>query len=153
MDTTDVDPDADNTQVRFTSHHFHPVLGAGRRTLWFGTPPLLLTCPFGHHQLFEAVYASAVVHHFGFTAVTDIPEKWVDVFYSGGLIQAAYADRKSRHDQAGKVNSDGQQATQQRCFDLERHYRKHNNFNKHDTIDSHDAFMGGIGLRQWDWRK
>lgn len=135
MDTTDVDPDADRTEVRFTSHQFKslkPVAGPSGSAL---RVPSDLSC-WPPTALFEAVYASAVVHHFGFTAVTDIPEKWVDVFYPGGLVQAAYADRKSRHDQADKGNSDGQQATQQRRY--ERRYRKRN---KHNAVDSHDAFM------------
>jgi hypothetical protein len=76
----------------------------------------------------EAVYASAVVHHFGFTPVTDIPEKRVDVFYPGGLIQAAHADRKFQH-------SNGQQVTRQRCY--ERRHRKRSK----DDVDPYDVLM------------
>ena len=38
--------------------------------------------------LFDAVYASAVLHHFG-SAVTDITETWEDVFYPAGFTKAA----------------------------------------------------------------
>jgi len=83
--------------------------------------------------LFEAVYASAVVYHFGF-AVTDIPEKWGDVFYPGGPTQPAHTSDKRQRDQAdaNKENSNGQQAARQR-----RYGRR----SIHDTTDPHDVFM------------
>lgn len=133
MDTTDVDPDADSTQVRFTSHQFQSLeLVAAPSGSALRIPSDLSYWP--PTALFEAVYASAVVHHFG---VTDNPEKWVDVFYPGGLIQAAHADHKSQHSQVNinnnKDNSNGQVP---RCY--ERHHRWRG---KHDAVDPYDVLI------------
>jgi hypothetical protein len=76
MDTTDVDSNAHSAQERFISHLFERSLervfssGSAVRvpsnmSIW---PPV---------ALFDAVYASAVLYHFGFS-VTDILEKWGD---------------------------------------------------------------------------
>ena len=131
MDTTDVDPNADRAQVRFTSHLFDQSLesiagpsGSAARlpsdmSIW--PPP----------ALFDAVYASAVVHHFG-VALTEILEKWGDVFYptSGGPTEAAHADYKCRRDQADvdKENRSLQKAARR----YERRGRR---------IDPHDVVM------------
>src|SRR6266481_6433864 len=95
MDTTDVDPNADRAQERFTSHFFIPdevFLPSGsavhvpsNMSIW---PPTVL---------FDAVYASAVLHHFGF-APMHIYEKWMGVFYPGGPTKAVDTDDKRRHD-------------------------------------------------------
>jgi hypothetical protein len=75
MDTSDVDPNSEKTQERYTKHLFNeaaerPTGPSGsvvrvpsNKSIW---PPALL---------FDAVYASAVVHNFG-TVATDIVEKW-----------------------------------------------------------------------------
>jgi hypothetical protein len=131
MDTTDVDPNADRAQARFTSHHFDQSLelfagpsGPAARLpsdMSIGPPP----------ALFDAVYASAVVHHFG-GALTEILENWGDVFYytSGGPTKAAHADYRCRHDQAD-VNKESH--SPQKAIRLsERRERR---------IDPHDMVM------------
>jgi hypothetical protein len=93
MDTTDVDANADRAQERFTSHIFNqssePLAGPSGSAVRV-LSDMSIWPPAG---LFDAVYASAVVHHFG-VAVADILEKWGDVFYPGGPTKAAHADYK-----------------------------------------------------------
>jgi len=83
--------------------------------------------------LFDAVYASAVVHHFGF-AVADISEKWGDVFYPGGPTNAADMHRRDQRDQADadKENSIRQITTRQQRY--ERRYARRG-------IDPYDLVM------------
>ena len=50
-------------------------------------------------MLFDAVYASTVVHHFGSVA-KDIVKKWGDVHYPGWPMKAAHRDDKHRCEQA-----------------------------------------------------
>jgi hypothetical protein len=58
--------------------------------------------------LFDAVYVSTVVHHFGFSRAK-ILEKWGDVFYPGVSTKVAHIDDKRRGNQADadKQNSNG----------------------------------------------
>ena len=85
--------------------------------------------------LFDAIYGSAVVHHFGF-ALTKILEKWGDMFYPGvGVpMKLAHIDDRCRHDQADadKENFNGQKAARQ------RRYEKRDIL---DAIDPHDMVM------------
>jgi hypothetical protein len=61
--------------------------------------------------IFDAVYASAVVRHFG-SPVTDALKKWGDVFYPGVPTKAAHTDAKRQRDQAdaNKEDSNEQKA-------------------------------------------
>ena len=118
MDTSDVDPNADKTQERYTSHLFNkaaerPAGPSGtvvrvpsNKSIW---PPALL---------FDAVYASAVVHNFGFVA-TDIVEKWWDAF-PGGPTKAMPTNDKDRHDQTyaddSEENTNRQKPARQRRY-------------------------------------
>jgi len=78
--------------------------------------------------LFDAVYASAVLHHFGFT-VTDISEKWGEVFYPGGPTKVYDRRRRDQAD-ADKENSSRQIAARQQRY--ERRDGRHGN---RDAID------------------
>jgi hypothetical protein len=131
MDTTDVDPNADRAQERLTSHlfdqAFEPATGPSGSvvrvpsdmSLW---PPAVL---------FDAVYASAVMYHFG-PALTEILEKWGDVFCPSVPTKTAHIDDERGLDQADadKENSSPKKAARQRRY------------NRRDRrIDPHDAVM------------
>jgi len=89
MDTSDVDPNADGSQERFTSHVFNQSLeGLFRSGAALRVPSDMSNWPPA--ALFDADYAGAVMHHFGI-AVADILEKWKEVFYPGGPITAVHA--------------------------------------------------------------
>ena len=133
MDTTDIDSNADKAQERFTSHLFDrslervlPSSGSAVRVPFDMSdwPPA---------ELFDAVYASAVLHHFGFQ-VTHISEKW-DVFYPGVLLKAC--DRR-RHDQADadKENS------KRRTADRRQRYGRHDGRRRNrDAIDPYELVL------------
>jgi hypothetical protein len=137
MDTTDVVSDADGAHERSTSHFFaqssHLVAGLSGsavrvpsdRSIW---PPSIL---------FDAVYASAVVRHFG-SPITDALKKWGDVFYPGGPMKVAHTDAKRRGDQADvdKENSSEQNAAQR-----QHHEKRNGRLGKHNAIDYYDLSM------------
>jgi len=68
--------------------------------------------------LFDAVYASAVLHRFGFAAA-DISEKWGDMFYPGGPTNAADRRRRDQRDQADadKENSSRKISARQQRYE------------------------------------
>ena len=116
MDTTDVDPNANRAQERFTSHLFvqplevFPGLSSSALRVTSDTsiwPPTML---------FDAVYAGAVVYHFGLK-VPDFLKKWGDVFYPAGPTNEAHANDKHRRDQADAAEEkySQQKADRQRC--------------------------------------
>ena len=119
MSTADVVSNEDSAQTRYTSHLFDPSLerfaepssGSAVRL-----PSDLSLWPPG--ALFDAVYASAVLEKFG-VKVEDILEKWEDLFYPGGAVNAAHADDKHRRDRAnaGKENNNMQEGGQQGHYD------------------------------------
>jgi len=77
--------------------------------------------------LFGAVYASAVVRHFG-VGLTVILEKWGDVFHSR-------ADEKRRRGQAD-INKENSEATR-----LQRFGRRDGGRGRHDLFTPHDVAM------------
>ncbi len=95
MDTSDIDSHADRLQERFTSHLLDQRLErvAGPSGSVVRVPSDMDIWPPA--ALFDAVYASAVVHHFGF-ALMIILEKWGDVFCPGELTKAAHNDKRRR---------------------------------------------------------
>jgi hypothetical protein len=133
MDMTDVDSNADRAKERFTSHLLD-------RSLERGLPPLsAVRVPsdmsiWPPAALFDAVYASAVLHHFGF-AVTDISEKWGDVFYPGGPTKVYDRRRRDQAD-ADKENSSRQIAARQ-----QRYERRDGRRGNRDAIDPCDLVM------------
>ena len=99
MKTTDIDLTAQPEDQRFTAHLFSP----DKRPGLGGDPTLLLGSPLQMSDvsewppvtLFNAVYADAVLHHFGTWAPEDeVTETWKDTFYPGGVMTAASADYK-----------------------------------------------------------
>jgi len=86
--------------------------------------------------LFDAVYASAVLHHFGF-APMHIYEKWMGVFYPGGPTKAVDTDDKRRHDQANtdQANIKVQDEARQLRRDRRGKMRDiHDGFGPHDMV-------------------
>ncbi|KAI0246989.1 hypothetical protein BJV78DRAFT_1249580 [Lactifluus subvellereus] len=99
MDMTDVDLNADGAEERYTTHVFD-------RSQWpFAIPPgLPIQVPSNMSAwppatLFDAVYASAVIYHFG-VAMDDVLKMWGNVFQPGGPTTAAHTDDKHRRNQA-----------------------------------------------------
>jgi hypothetical protein len=86
--------------------------------------------------LFDAVYASAVLRHFG-VAMTDILENWRVVFCPDGPMKAAGVDNKRRRDQADadKETSNAQKAARQSRYDSERRYGRRGVQSDFDAFD------------------
>ncbi|KAF8063516.1 hypothetical protein FPV67DRAFT_1421234 [Lyophyllum atratum] len=104
MDTADVDPTAPAGENRCTAHLFEPGEPA-----FFG---VLSTTPFSSPLrisetpdwppaiLFDAVYASTVLHHFGTQMLKDVLfATWKDTFYPGGVKDQLHAERNSITDE------------------------------------------------------
>jgi hypothetical protein len=102
MDTTDVVPNADPAQETFTNHIFDRSLEgvAGRSGSALRVPSDMSTWP--PPALFDAVYASAVVRHFGI-AMKDVSKRWEGVF---GPMEAAHTNDKRRRDHADADKDD-----------------------------------------------
>ena len=129
MDTTDIDPIAPPQEERCTAHTFqlHPdpyVLGAS--TLHSGAPLSMSHTPdWPSATLFDAVYASAVLHNFGTQELKDAVSKvWKDSFDSGGIMTGVGADHK--------VITDASEWTLNQSQGRQEHYEAHNG---PDTFD------------------
>jgi hypothetical protein len=131
MDTTDVDSNADRAQESLTSHLFDQDLkrAAGPSGTAVRVPSDMSTWP--PTVFFDAVYASAVVHHFGF-GVTDILEKWGDMFYTP--MKTAHTNDKHRRDEEN--SSSGHKAARQRHYEGRDGRRS-----RHNAIHPHDVLM------------
>jgi hypothetical protein len=118
MDTTDVDLNTDRAQERLTTHLFDQSLGQFLGPLGSAVRMPSDMSSWPPTVLFEAIYASTVLNHFGF-APTHIKEKWGDVFYPGGPTKAAHTDDERRHDRgdANKELSERQKASRQRRYE------------------------------------
>jgi hypothetical protein len=104
MNTSHVDPTAPPAEQRCTAHLFRPdtpsFLGIrGRETLSSGSPLQISDNPkWPPGILFDAVYAGAVLHHFGTQTLKDeVVATWKDTFYPGGVMTAADAAKRSRN--------------------------------------------------------
>ena len=133
MDTTDIDSNADKAQERFTSHFFDrslervlPSSGSAVRV-----PSDMSDWPPA--ELFDAVYASTVLRHFGFQ-VTHFSEKWGNVFYPSGPMKAN--DRR-RHDQADADKENSRQAVDRQ----QRYERRDGRRRNRDAIDPYDLVL------------
>ncbi|KAF8954988.1 hypothetical protein BDZ97DRAFT_1861946 [Flammula alnicola] len=99
MNTDDVDPTAPPGEKRCTAHLFEPscptFLG-GLGAPPFGTPIRISDTPHWPPSiLFDAVYAGAVLHHFGTQTLKDeVTVTWMDTFDPGGVMDQAHADHK-----------------------------------------------------------
>jgi hypothetical protein len=136
MDTTDVDPNADGAQERFTSQVFVPssvLPGFSSATVRLSSD----TSIWPPTALFDAVYAGAVVYHFGIKD-PDFLKKWEGAFDPGGPVTAAQADDRRRSDQADadkKVNDKKKDDRQKRWE------RRDRNRDTHDAIHPIDVAM------------
>jgi hypothetical protein len=106
MDTSDVDSTAPPAEPRCTAHLFRPDTPSffrirGREILPSGSPLQISDDPkWPPGILFDAVYAGAVLHHFGTQTLKDeVAATWKDTFYPGGVITAADADYKVTTDE------------------------------------------------------
>jgi trans-aconitate methyltransferase len=141
MDTTDVDSNADIGQARYTSHLFDRSIEmvASPSGSAVRVPADMSAWP--PSTLFDAVYASAVVRHFG-SAVKDALKKWEDVFYPGGPMKAVHVDIKRRRDQsnADKENCIMQKEARQQRLD-QRNGRTNGRHGRHDDVSPSDLIL------------
>jgi len=130
MDTTDVVPNADPAQETFTHHVFNRSLEGTARAGCSGSalrvPSDMSTWP--PPALFDAVYASAVVRHFGI-AIEDVLKRWEGVFYPEGTMKAAHTNDERRRDHADAEKDDNPRQ------------RRHGRCGGRDTTHPHDIVM------------
>jgi hypothetical protein len=139
MDTSDINPTAPPEEERYTTHLFDPAErpSLGKETLPLGSP--LRICD-DHTQwppaiLFDAVYASAVLHHFmPQTLKDDVTKTWNNIFYRGGAITRAEADLRKIKGQGATT------AARQRQQGEERRTRTAARSAQHEAHDGPDTF-------------
>jgi len=98
MTTADVDPSASPTEKRCTGHSFKP----GRLSLAgntggppSGAPVRLSDTAFPPSIIFDAVYAGAVVFHFGTEKLREASTLWRNAFAPSGVRTAANTEYKA----------------------------------------------------------
>ena len=131
MDTSDIDPTAPPGETRCTAHLFQSdkPSALGDKTLPNGSPLRISedSMLWPPAMLFDAVYAAAVLDHFGAQAMKDeVAEAWKNIFYLGGIITAAHAEYK--------VNTD------ERVVSAERAQRAQDRRAQHEARSGPDAF-------------
>ncbi|KAF9462692.1 hypothetical protein BDZ94DRAFT_1282844 [Collybia nuda] len=99
MNTADIDLTASPDEKRCTAHLFapnYPGAFGGMRVPPFGSPLRISDTPdWPPAIVFDAVYASAVLHHFGTQILKDVIVKtWMDT-YAEGIMGQAHAEFKS----------------------------------------------------------
>ena len=133
MVTTDVNPNATATEERFTNHLFdlsmQPHIGVSGQAIHVPSsddkksnwPPT---------SLFEAIYASAIMCHFGAVPV-DLFKSWEKVFY-----EPDRTSNKCQHDQADakKENCKRQKTEQQQCYNEQQRHRDGGGFDAFDVL-------------------
>jgi hypothetical protein len=99
MDTSDVDLNAPAEVKRYSTHLFDPSDPSffGDSALPSGTPLRVSeTFDWPPAILFDAVYASTVLHHFGVqTLKEELAATWQDTFYPDGIMNQAQADQQA----------------------------------------------------------
>ncbi|PPQ85754.1 hypothetical protein CVT25_003071 [Psilocybe cyanescens] len=102
MVTSDIDPTASALEKRCTAHLFEPTLPnfLGPNAIPSGTALRVSDTPdWPPAILFDAVYASTVLHHFGTQALKrQVTETWNTTFYPDGVTNQAHAKKKARDD-------------------------------------------------------
>jgi len=101
MKSNDVDPGAPPDEKLCTSHIFKPIHNRVQRETM--NPNSQIQLLDAHKDpptiIFDAVYAGAVVHHFGTQALNDVVSNgWKPVFYPDGVTSAAEADQRTIRD-------------------------------------------------------
>ena len=123
MNTSDIDVTAPPAEKRCTAHLFEPDKRyyLGRETLPPGPPLRISDNPLSWPPavLFDAVYAGAVLEHFGTETLKDeVARTWNNIFYPGGVVTAVHADHKATLDKraasAAKTQKDNQNRTARR---------------------------------------
>ncbi len=118
MKTSDIDPTAPSAEKRCTAHLFQPNkrTALGRETLPLGSPLRISDTPeWPPPILFDAVYASAVLHHFGTQTLKDeVAATWKDTFDPGGVMAAADANYKVITDERSAAANRAQKRVQER---------------------------------------
>jgi hypothetical protein len=101
MDTTDIDPTAEPTEKRWTSHVFRHVATFLREALAPGSGvPICDNPQYPPAILFDAVYAGALLRHFGTQTLKDnVIANWQDTFYPDGVTTAEQADYQTMFDE------------------------------------------------------
>ncbi|TFY63086.1 hypothetical protein EVG20_g6467 [Dentipellis fragilis] len=133
MDTSDVDvqPGTHGHGQRYTAHFFDlPFVAAsnlpGRA---IRTPDEMSEWP--PTMLFDAVYASAVLHHFGVVPPRTL-DPWNDIFYSGERTTTEQVDEQRRREQEAKED---EQTEQSRLERNERYMQRRTGGSAVDGID------------------
>jgi hypothetical protein len=99
MNTAAIDPTAPPTERRYTTHLFRldrPVFLGGLGAPPSGSPLTFSDTPeWPTPILFDAVYAGAILHHFGTQMLKDeVGATWKETFYPHGIMITALADCK-----------------------------------------------------------
>ncbi|KAF8880335.1 hypothetical protein CPB84DRAFT_1687646 [Gymnopilus junonius] len=125
MNTTDVDPSLPPGENRFTAHLFEPCelsLLVGRRP---GSPIRV-----SDHKnwppaiLFDAVYATTILYHFGTTRVRVMIDKtWKNIFYEDGIMNRSQVEHKELIDAQVQDKQKTERQAQERNARLEHHER------------------------------
>ena len=123
MDTSDVDFTLPPTEERCTTHLFEPDVRyyLGDTTLPLGSPLHMSNTPdWPPAILFDAVYASSVLHCFGAQALKDEgAAPWKEAFY--GVMSAGQADYKALLDKRAADADKSSKHNQERDARFERH--------------------------------
>ena len=113
MDTPDVDLTALPGEKRCTAHLFEPSKPYRLGTYPSGSPLRISDTPaWPPTILFDAVYASTVLHHFGTQTLKDVvTATWMDTFYPVGVTDQAHAEalteeRTQKHAQVRQARYD-----------------------------------------------
>lgn len=119
MNTTDIDPTTPQVEKRCTAHLFRrgaPTLLGGLGAPPSGTPLRISDTPdWPPAILFDAVYADAVLHHFGTQRLKDgVAATWKDIFYPNGVRTSAHADYKAITDERSTATERTQNQAQER---------------------------------------
>ena len=119
MNTADIDPISPPTERRYTTHLFRldrPVFLGGVGAPPSGSPLRFSDTPeWPTPILFDAVYAGAILHHFGTHMLKDeVVATWQETFYPGGVMTMAPADYKVITDERAATVERTQNQTQDR---------------------------------------
>ncbi|KAF8912190.1 hypothetical protein CPB84DRAFT_1902336 [Gymnopilus junonius] len=96
LTTTDIDPNALSTEKRCTSHFFRHLVAPTIQSFSNSRIHSSYAPNYPPAILFDAVYASAVMHHFGTQSLKDgITETWKDTFDPGGVTSVEEAEYKA----------------------------------------------------------
>ncbi|TFK23854.1 hypothetical protein FA15DRAFT_705047 [Coprinopsis marcescibilis] len=126
MTTSDIDPTAPPTQRRCTAHAFElgDSFALGNTSMSSGTQIRVSDTPeWPPAIIFDAVYASTVVHHFGNQKLKDeVNATWKDKFYPDGITTMAQAAYKGITDERASARERTRNQAQDReaRFDVRR---------------------------------